>query len=149
MGKSHSGDDTLQILKSTTRLPQLFPDQNEKESKLPDQLRLTIVGSGMSFNIACKDNIILGRRSSSSKNVTVDLSPFSHTEHGISRQHCALSIIYGVLMVQDLDSTNGTWLNQKALQPYQRYEISSGDMLILGRLTMQVEFVYNQSPALA
>lgn len=149
MAKSQRTDVTVQILKSTTRLPQLFPDRENILSQLPDQLRLTIAETGMSFNIACKKNMILGRRSSASNTTLVDLAPFCQSQDGVSRQHCAINEIYGVLMVQDLDSTNGTMLNTYTLQPYQRYELKSGDTLTLGRLKVTVDFVYNQRPALA
>lgn len=149
MAKSQRTDVTVQILKSTTRLPQLFSDREDVLSQLPDQLRLTIDATGMSFNIACKKNMILGRRSSASNTTLVDLSPFCQSQDGVSRQHCAINEIYGALMVQDLDSTNGTMLNAYTLHPYQRYELKSGDTLTLGRLKVTVDFVYNQSPALA
>lgn len=149
MAKSQRNDVTLQILKSTTRLPQLFPEREALLAQLPDELRLTITATGIAFNIACKKNMILGRRSSNSNATLVDLSPFCQSQDGVSRQHCAINEIYGVLMVQDLDSTNGTMLNKYTLQAYQRYELKSGDTLTLGRLKVTVDFVYHQSLALA
>ncbi|MEL7434246.1 MAG: FHA domain-containing protein [Chloroflexota bacterium] len=44
----------------------------------------------------------------------------------------------GKYLVQDLHSTNGTWLDGNRLVPYQRYELQDGSMLQFGRLMTRV-----------
>jgi pSer/pThr/pTyr-binding forkhead associated (FHA) protein len=38
----------------------------------------------------------------------------------------------------DLDSTNGTWLNEKRLTPTKAYELQNGATIRLGQLRLQV-----------
>lgn len=59
-------------------------------------------------------------------------------DDGISRQHCRIQFIGGVLTVRDLDSRNGTFCNGKRLK--QR-ELKDGDKLQLGKTTI-LKFTY-------
>jgi pSer/pThr/pTyr-binding forkhead associated (FHA) protein len=54
----------------------------------------------------------------------------------VSRLHCRLTAGDEKLEVQDLSSTNGTFVNGKRVQ---RAQISSGDRLRLGRIELRVE----------
>ena len=49
----------------------------------------------------------------------------------IGRVHCQISWTGNDYAVTDMDSTNGTYVNGKALQPYQPVPIKNGDMLRL------------------
>lgn len=69
----------------------------------------------------------------------VDLSPFGGGTSGVSRRHARLVAQGGQLYVEDLNSTNFTFLNQQKLTPGQLYPINNGDELRLG--LMVLEFV--------
>ena len=45
------------------------------------------------------------------------------------------------LYIEDLSSTNGTRINNFALEPRRRYRLRDGDQLELGRIHMTVRFV--------
>ncbi len=83
-------------------------------------------------------SIFLGRQFPG-ENPPIDLTPFGAHELGVSRQHAVLEIHGRRYMVEDLASSNGTWLNTMRLAPYARYAVQSGDRLQLGRLAL---FVY-------
>ena len=53
----------------------------------------------------------------------------------VSRLHCQLSLNGDRLDVQDLGSTNGTWVNGRKIE---RIALESGDMLRVGRVEFQV-----------
>ncbi|QPC84200.1 FHA domain-containing protein [Phototrophicus methaneseepsis] len=142
--KTNDVDRTMEIPKPTTRLTVRQDDLEGARAALPDQLRFTLVDANVTVEINLNRDIIIGRQTSSVAQVHFDLTPFIHSKHGVSRQHCVISEIYGKLMLQDLDSTNGTMLNDKSLKPYQRYEIQSGDRMLLGRCDIQVEFVFKR-----
>jgi pSer/pThr/pTyr-binding forkhead associated (FHA) protein len=58
----------------------------------------------------------------------------------VSRVHCRLTArADGRLEVQDLDSTNGTFVNGKKVD---RVELKDGDRLGVGRVTLKVEKVH-------
>jgi pSer/pThr/pTyr-binding forkhead associated (FHA) protein len=54
----------------------------------------------------------------------------------VSRLHCRLTAGDENLEVQDLSSTNGTFVNDKRVQ---RAQIASGDRLRVGRIELKVE----------
>jgi pSer/pThr/pTyr-binding forkhead associated (FHA) protein len=54
----------------------------------------------------------------------------------VSRLHCRLTATEGHVDVEDLDSTNGTFVNDKKID---RAQLASGDRLRVGRVEMTVE----------
>ena len=58
----------------------------------------------------------------------------------VSRLHCRLEAESEALLVVDLDSTNGTFVNDKRVD---RARLSSGDRLRIGRVELQVEKALN------
>ena len=54
------------------------------------------------------------------------------TARGVSRVHCLLTLREGSIIVRDLGSSNGTWLNGKRLTSEQDTPISKGDVLAIG-----------------
>ena len=46
----------------------------------------------------------------------------------------------GTALVEDLGSTNGTWLNAVCLPPHSSHMLKNGDMIQLGQIRMQVVF---------
>lgn len=68
----------------------------------------------------------------------IDLAPFGAMEHGVSRKHALLRRLGPDVVVIDLESTNGTWLNGVPLKPHQPVTLRSGDRLVLARLMLQV-----------
>lgn len=56
----------------------------------------------------------------------------------VSRRHCVLTIEDGKLLVEDLDSVNGTLVNGKRITAKQA--LRSGDRLVVGPIQFLVEF---------
>ena len=50
----------------------------------------------------------------------------------VSRFHCRLFMEHGALYLEDLGSSNGTWLNGRRIPPHQRCNLSEGDSFYLG-----------------
>lgn len=87
------------------------------------------------------DTVIMGRKASSTADLNVfDLTPFKGHRRGVSRQHCAFERTPDRLLVRDLGSTNGTFLNGHRLEPGQQVAVQHGDDLILGELLLMVYF---------
>lgn len=68
----------------------------------------------------------------------VDLLPFGAAEKGVSRQHCLLTRSDSGVMVQDMGSSNGTWLDDVPLKPHQPTLITSGARLRLATLELEI-----------
>ena len=79
-------------------------------------------------------------RSDPSQNIfpEVDLTDDLAMETGVSREHVAIFGRGGVVMVEDLGSTNGTLLNGERLDPYMPEPLQHGDQLQLGQLLIEV-----------
>lgn len=71
----------------------------------------------------------------------LDLAPFDAQKHGVSRRHAILMPTEKGLVLIDLDSTNGTWLNGINLKPGQRYRLRTGDSIEFGTLHLDVRLV--------
>ncbi len=59
----------------------------------------------------------------------------------VSRKHCELSEKDGVLIVKDLGSSNGTFINGEPVPPRQPTAVENGDEVRLGRLRMYIYFL--------
>ena len=85
---------------------------------------------------------ILGRYALSSlTQPRIDLSAFASYMSGVSRLHVAIRRNgNNDLEIQDLGSTNGTWINGERIPPYEFKLLKSGDALKLGCLNVRLYF---------
>jgi hypothetical protein len=84
---------------------------------------------------------ILGRYSERSNDQPrIDLTPYGGYERGISRLHAVLRREDQGLSLEDLGSSNGTFVNGNRLAPYTRYVLKSGDQIKLGQVYIDVYF---------
>lgn len=104
---------------------------------------LQILPSGACLPLTVTSPVTLGRavsRSSAADSDFVDLTPYNAHQHGVSRTHCLLRRRDKRLVVADLGSTNGTYLNGELLLPHRDYVLADGDHLVLGSLHLIVFF---------
>jgi pSer/pThr/pTyr-binding forkhead associated (FHA) protein len=66
----------------------------------------------------------------------IDLAAFAALDKGVSRRHAALVAYRDGLHVVDLDSVNGTFINQERLTPNKAYPLHEGDDLRVGTLNL-------------
>lgn len=69
----------------------------------------------------------------------VDLSDDSNISHGVSRRHARILKQAGMVVIEDMGSINGTFVNGKRLDPYLPEVLNDGDILQLGRLLIEVK----------
>jgi pSer/pThr/pTyr-binding forkhead associated (FHA) protein len=84
--------------------------------------------------------ILLGRQGQGQEPPTVDLNAYDAVNLGVSRRHTLIRCIDGSYTVEDLDSANGTWLNEERLKPGVPHLLQSTDHLRLGNLKLLVYF---------
>lgn len=97
------------------------------------------------IKVCTGNEIILGRLLECGSASCVDVTPHGGFDQGVSRRHAAIHRRGAVYTLTDLDSTNGTSLNQVRLSPSQPYDLNSGDIIWLARLPLRVLFL--DSPA--
>lgn len=92
-----------------------------------------------------QDEIVLGRRVLDEPPPTVDLSEYHAHLLGVSRRHAAIHKQDVQFTLEDLGSSNGTWLNENRLTPNQPQKLQHGDQIRLGQLIMFAYFTSIQS----
>ncbi len=86
------------------------------------------------------NDLILGRYDPGSNIPTVDFTPFNGGALGVSRRHARLLVQNDLYLIEDLGSTNGTWVNQQRLPSGKQHGLQNGDLVQLGQLVLNVFF---------
>lgn len=103
-------------------------------------LTVTSVSLALVFNL--QRPIIIGRQLPLLPDATVlDLYPFQARELGVSRHHLTMQLKNRKLTITDNNSSNGTFLNGKLLQPEQAYIVMQGDELLLGHMRILINLL--------
>lgn len=85
--------------------------------------------------------IVLGRVSPSNpRKPDIDLREYQAYEKGVSCYHATIYVYEQDLVIADLGSTNGTFLNGQRLVPHQRQVLHDGDEIRLSSLVARVYF---------
>ncbi|HEX9924001.1 MAG TPA: FHA domain-containing protein, partial [Anaerolineae bacterium] len=106
----------------------------------PLSIRLKIGDSGREVEATLAKAIHLGRLDPASDVFPeVDLTSDSGLEKGVSRRHARVLKREGTVVVEDLGSINGTFINGKRLAPYLPEALHHGDQLQLGKLLIEVQ----------
>lgn len=108
-------------------------------------LRVHVRDVDQVFEVIFHDQLVMGRAVDDVV-PDVDLTPYNAQDLGVSRRHAKLSRDSETIMVQDLGSINGTFLNGQKLLPYQPRVLRDDDDLVLGRLALAVSFHRVQRP---
>jgi pSer/pThr/pTyr-binding forkhead associated (FHA) protein len=102
-----------------------------------DCFALFIMDFGEPIIVSINPVITLGRddNKEAERNV-VDFSRFGDMTLGISRKHAAIYFENNEFRIEDLGSTNGTWLNKHRLMPGKSQRLKNDDQIWLGPLKM-------------
>lgn len=104
-----------------------------------DTVMLLLPGNDRPLIFKHPTNITLGRRDEAvSFSPTVDLTRYYGVMMGVSRRHAEIIPENDHFVVRDLNSANGTWLNERRLEPNLTYTLHNGDQLRLGQLLILV-----------
>lgn len=124
------------------RQPQAIGGNREDRSqvRLHQAILLQFLPSAVCRTADMREPLILGRTIGPTQERVLDLSDLSALAHGVSRRHCMLQRRGDHLVVTDLGSVNGTFLNDLRLTSFVEYVVSHGDRLILGTLHLAIFF---------
>jgi pSer/pThr/pTyr-binding forkhead associated (FHA) protein len=105
--------------------------------KIPEiKIRLKIPGSGQEIASEGRSELVIGRAHKDTK-PDIDLGPYGGSQAGVSRQHSRLVRRDVEWAVEDLGSTNGTFVNGVKVLPHQLKKIKSGDVIRCGQIELQ------------
>jgi NAD(P)H-dependent FMN reductase len=102
-------------------------------SKMPGP-HMVVTGALIPFS---KDDVLIGRVKPEVTPVPdIDLVPHGGDQMGVSRHHARMVRDSGGWMLEDLNSTNGTFLNGKKVPPGQWARVHTGDIIRFGTLAL-------------
>ena len=99
--------------------------------------RLVVVDSGAEIPLPAGDEILVGREDPVSGIFpNIDLTPHGGEEGGVSRRHARIILEGTGYSVEDLNSTNYTFVNKQKLTPKVRQPLADGDQIRFGRVAV-------------
>lgn len=98
-------------------------------------------GQRMPIQLHENEMVILGRGDKEVDGPDIDLTPYGAHKMGVSRQHVSVGVSGDLVEVQDLGSTNGSFLNGRQMTPNQLYILRNLDELRLGSFVMTISFM--------
>lgn len=98
-------------------------------------------GQRLAIKLTEEAPVILGRGDKDVDGPDIDLTSYGAHERGVSRQHISIGVAGDIVEVQDLGSTNGTFLNGRQMTPDQWYILRNLDELRLGSFVITISFV--------
>lgn len=102
-------------------------------------LTLHLLDSGEMLPLTERNEFTLGRVSEGQPVMPdIDLGPYQAYTRGVSRLHAVIRRGVDHVMLSDLESANGTFVNGQRLPPNQEHALAHGDVISLGSLKMQV-----------
>ena len=96
--------------------------------------------SAIPIEIELSNPLTLGRFEETDIASQFDLDAYGAAEKGVSRQHASLALIVKTVMLTDLGSLNGTWLNGVRLPPNWPSVVRNGDEIRLSHLVLYISF---------
>jgi hypothetical protein len=106
----------------------------------PDNwVTLHLLDTGQVLPLAERNEFTLGRSSEGQPVMPdIDLAPYRAYSRGVSRLHAVIRRDPSDIVLIDLDSANGTFINGKRLKPNEEQSLANGDVVALGRLKIQI-----------
>jgi len=99
--------------------------------------RFVVAATGSLLIIPEKDQVLIGRTDPRSNTVPdIDLSMYGGASAGVSRQHARLLRKSDGWLIEDLRSTNGTYVNNHPVAPAQPRLLHDGDSVRCGQLVL-------------
>ena len=134
---------TAETVRITGEYPELAPDLLRFGRGRYRTVEFTIKNPDHTFSIRSDDvhDVVIGRKDSNLKyRPVIDLADFGGKLFGVSRRHATLNNRNGLLFITDHDTTNGTYVNSKRIDPEIPHVLTHGDKLQIGRVRLLVQF---------
>ena len=116
------------------------PESPHHVAPLQDNwVTLHLLDTGQMLPLAERNEFTLGRGSDTQSIMPdIDLSPYKAYANGVSRLHAVIRRGISQIVLTDLESANGTFVNGKRIKPNEEEALSHGDVIALGKLKIQI-----------
>lgn len=96
--------------------------------------------NGSKLEIPAKEEVVIGREDPISEVFPdLDLTDFGGADGGVSRKHAVIHRTDAGCTIEDMGSTNGTYINKKRIQPHSPQAIKPGDEVRFGKLAFSLQ----------
>jgi hypothetical protein len=120
-------------------LKQKAPRPDPLSTPTNSWISLHLMDSGKILPLASRNEFTLGRLSEGQPIMPdIDLTPYQAYASGVSRLHAVVKRDADRVLVMDLGSSNGTYLNGRRLNPHMEESLNHGDIVALGKLKIQI-----------
>jgi hypothetical protein len=155
--KSEEPDGTIFCSECGTQLMEIDTVQTQKFSDNAGELRevipyadgfstpgnswisIHLLDSGKILPFSDPKEFTLGRLSDNQPiEPDIDLSPYKAFDNGVSRLHAVIRYKEGDVVIVDVGSSNGTYINGVRILPNIEHPLRHGDIVALGKLKMQI-----------
>lgn len=141
----HCGTSLVDRAVETMRVDDLISALKRPEAITPPDLRpgvlaLYVMGEKEPILVEDQPTVTLGRVVFGEPAPTVDLTDYHGRLLGVSRHHAAIHRFKDGFTVEDLGSSNGTWLNDNRVPPTELSPLHNGDLIRLGQLVLLAHF---------
>ncbi len=107
-----------------------------------DALVLFVAGHQEPIAVVVPKRITIGRRSgNTAPRPHVDLDRYGAFDAGVSRMHAAIHRKDDGFYIEDLGSSNGTWINETLLPPNEQFLLHNASEIRLGNLRLRAFFI--------
>ncbi len=101
------------------------------------RMRLVVVNSGVQMPLAGKPEFYIGREDPIGQFFPdADLTPHGGDAGGVSRRHAKIVVYGSQVLFEDLNSTNGSFVNKVRVQPGQPVPLTDGAEVRLGKVIL-------------
>lgn len=134
----------------------LFPEDDPEIQEALERYRPRAIGTGKlgdkteimfligedikRFLLTEQTSWLLGRFENTDHPNQIDLNPYEAHNKGVSRLHMQLHIQDEQLFATDLNSSNGSFINDVRLKPNKATFVMNGAILLLGAFPIQIVF---------
>jgi len=101
-------------------------------------ITLHLMDTGQMLPLGDRSEFTLGRISEGQPIMPdIDLTPYQAYASGVSRLHAVIKQVGDHVLIMDLGSANGTFINGKRLSPNVEQTLNNGDIIAFGKLKLQ------------
>lgn len=101
------------------------------------RMRLVVAGSGVQLPLTGKREYFIGREDPIGRFFPdADLTPHGGDVGGVSRRHAKITVSDGQVLFEDLDSINGSFVDQVEARPGQPVPLRDGAEIRLGKIVL-------------
>ncbi|MHB8845502.1 MAG: FHA domain-containing protein [Nitrospirota bacterium] len=115
-------------------------EQQETMKENPTERLVLSSADGSTLEIPAKNDVVIGREDPISEVFPdLDLTGFGGMEKGVSRRHAVIHHSGPDYTVEDMGSTNGTYVNRRKVLPNAPQAIKPGDEIRFGKLAFSLK----------